>query len=56
MKVVYQVWQVWNDITGDEFLLGTYLTRQRAKMEQNKLEKEESSNCQYIIKAEEIKE
>lgn len=56
MKIIFQLWQVWNDATGDEFLMGTYLTRPRAKMEQEKLEKEESGNYQYIIKAEEVKE
>ena len=55
MKIIYQLWQVWDD-TGDEFLMGTYLTRPRAKMEQDKLEKEESGNYQYMIRNEEVKE
>lgn len=55
MKVVFQLWQVWED-SGDEFLMGTYLIRPRAKEEQMKLEKEESGNYQYIIRPEEVKE
>ncbi len=55
MKVVYQLWQVWED-NGNEFLMGTYLTRPRAKFEQEELEKEASGNYQYIIRPEEVKE
>ena len=55
MKIIYQLFQIWDD-TGDEFLIGTYFTRQRAKMERDKLEKDESGNYQYIIKSEEVKE
>lgn len=54
MKVIYQLWQIW-DISGDEFLIGTYLTRSRAKQEQMELEKENGGNYQYIIKSEEVK-
>lgn len=55
MKYVFQLWQIWDD-NGDEFLMGTYNTRPRAKMEQEKLEKENDGNYQYIIKAEDVKE
>jgi len=57
MKCIYQLWQIFDD-TGDEFLMGTYFTRQRAKMEGNKLEKERDNylKCQYIVRCEIIKE
>jgi len=49
MKVIYQVWQIWSD-TGDEFLLGTYFTNDRARKEVKLLEKQEGLPVQYIIR------
>ena len=53
MKVVYQLWQVWND-NGNEFLIGSYLTMQRARLEQQRIEKDCDLNVQYIIRKERV--
>ncbi len=55
MKTIFQIWQVWED-SGDEFLMGTYLSRPRAKAEQKILEDISDGNFQYIIRPEEVKE
>ena len=53
MKVAYQVWQIWED-NGNEFLVGTYLTNNRAMQEQKLLEKDNDLRVQYIIRKERV--
>jgi hypothetical protein len=53
MKVIFQLWQIWND-NGNEFLIGTYFTRKRASLEQQKIEKDCNLNVQYIIRKERV--
>ena len=53
MNVIYQLWQIWND-NGNEFLMGTYLTKERAETEKEFLLKDYDLNVQYIIKKERV--
>ena len=55
MKYIFQVWQVW-ELSGDEFLMGTYLKKERANEEKEKMNEKQSGYYEFVIKKEEVKE
>jgi hypothetical protein len=48
---VYQIWQIWND-NGDEFLIGTYHSKERAEKELDILEVNRFNK--YLIRKERV--